>query len=187
MKASPGTVSTQHKLIKTKPVTARTTNKSGRTNSATAITPRRNSVVLPSRLIQTPFKKRSAYIFDVPSLYNSLDVVELAKETLGNRAYFKIVKLVRGGASTSDWVCELEACQFRDLKENIKLASKLYRIRIKDTDNIMAAYYNISRCCMRCGSNIHRVQLCPKPKRRKGQTNAAQLRQGRPAPQCGAG
>lgn len=94
------------------------------------------------------------------------DVTELAREFLGTDTYFRLDKLVRGGVTTSDWTCELDARQSRALKGNIKLAGRLYRVRVKDTDNVMASAHK-TKSCMRCGSNSHKVQKCPRPKRRK--------------------
>lgn len=149
------------------PTATSTVTHINRVNSATARAPRANPAEMLSHHIQTPIKTRCAYIFDVPSIFNSEDVTELARESLGNNAFFRLVKLVRGGITTSDWTCELDARQFRALKGNIKLAGRLYRVRIKDTENIMASAHKNTKGCMRCGSNTHRVQMCPQPKRRK--------------------
>lgn len=114
----------------------------------------------------TSNQNRYVYLFDVPAQYIRGDLASMALGSIGTGGYFRPDRQISKGTVTADWTCELDARTFRILHGNIRLAGKLYRIRIKDNYKIPASYHN-HRACLRCGDSSHTVKQCPKPKAKK--------------------
>lgn len=137
--------------------------------------PRNNIAVQRNPL--TELSNMYVYLFDVPSIYDKDTMAKFVMESTWVGAYFRPDRKIRDNGVTADWTCELDAHTFRQMHGNIRLAGKLYRIRIKDQDKIPASYH-MDRSCARCGSFSHLVKNCPKPRKPRGPRGA---RTGRPA------